>query len=440
MYTRLSAILFPLTLVALIGAGVWGYQENQEKNAILIKAENQYQRNFHDLSYHMDKLHTELGNTLAAGGDAGDYHRKGLVNVWRLTSQAQNEISALPLTLLPFTKTEAFLDQINKFTYRTSVRDLTKNPLSDEEMKALQTLYERSSDITKELRGVQAKVMANNLRWMDVEVALASQKENQDNVIIDGFRTMDKSVGQFPELNYGPTMMNVMQKRSLQTLGGADISADDAKTKAAKFLDLADPSGLAVVENGGGTEYNTYSVSGKAANTDVQLDYAKKGGQLVFFMSLRQVGGKTVDTRAARDAAAEFLDKHGYASMTLVSADEYQNVASLTFAGKSKDTIIYPEKVVVKVALDNGDIIGLQATDYLFEHKERTWPAPTLTLEQAKKELNPGFQVSGSEMAIIKNDLDEEVLCYQFTGKMNNANYRIFLNANTGLEEKIETV
>ncbi|KHF35292.1 Sporulation protein YpeB [Paenibacillus sp. P1XP2] len=82
MYKRLSAVLFPIVTLLMIGAFVWGYQENQEKNSILIKAENQYQRAFHNLSYHMDRLHSELGNTLAVSSSSNAMHRKGLINVW----------------------------------------------------------------------------------------------------------------------------------------------------------------------------------------------------------------------------------------------------------------------------------------------------------------------------------------------------------------------
>lgn len=34
MYKRLSSVMFPIFAVLLVGALVWGYQENQEKNAI----------------------------------------------------------------------------------------------------------------------------------------------------------------------------------------------------------------------------------------------------------------------------------------------------------------------------------------------------------------------------------------------------------------------
>ena len=51
MYQRLSRVMFPIMTLFFIGAIYWGYQENQEKNTILIKSENQYQKAFHDLSF-----------------------------------------------------------------------------------------------------------------------------------------------------------------------------------------------------------------------------------------------------------------------------------------------------------------------------------------------------------------------------------------------------
>ena len=41
-------------------------------------------------------------------------------------------------------------------------------------------------------------------------------------------------------------------------------------------------------------------------------------------------------------------------------------------------------------------------------------------------------------LAIINNDLGEEVLCYEFLGTIDNDTYQIFINANDGREEKVE--
>ncbi|MDD9267611.1 germination protein YpeB [Paenibacillus sp. GCM10023248] len=444
MYKRLSIVMFPFLLLALIGVGVWGYLEHQEKNTILIKAENQYQRAFHDLSFHMDKLHTELGNTLAVNSTSEPSYRKGLVNVWRLTSQAQSDITQLPLTLLPFNKTEDFLANMANFSYRMSVRDMTKQPLTEDEMKTLNALYTHSAEITNEIRGVQDKVMANNLRWMDVELALASENEVHDNAIIDGFTVVDKKVGAYEELNWGPGSLSVFSKKNISMLSGNDMTADQIKQKAAQFLGLNDTSGMQIVENGGGApEYQSFSVvvpGSDGSPNNVQLDYSKKGGQLIYFMRPRDVKETKYDLRQARDVANEFLDGHEYKDMSAVSYDQYQNIANIVFAKRQKDVTIYPQQLSVKVALDTLEVLGLQASDYLFGQKERTIPQPKVTAAEARKQLSPKMKVSSESLAVINNELDEEVLCHEFTGTMNNNIYRVYINADSGVEEKIETV
>src|SRR5699024_12770712 len=88
--------------IALAGTAFWGYQENQEKNAILIQAENSYQKSFHELTYFMDLLHDEIGTVLAMNS-----HQKlspTFVDIWRGTSEAHSNVSQLPLSLIPFTR------------------------------------------------------------------------------------------------------------------------------------------------------------------------------------------------------------------------------------------------------------------------------------------------------------------------------------------------
>jgi spore germination protein len=430
--------MFPILLVALIGAGLWGYLEHQEKNAVLIKAENQYQRAFHDLSFHVDKLHNELGNTLAFNSTSQDSYKKGLINVWRITSQAQGEISQLPLTLLPFNKTEEFLANMANFSYRAAIRDLNKQPLTEEEMKTLNALYTHASEISTDLRSMQTKVLDNNLRWMDVETALATQKEPMDNAIIDGFQTVDKKVADYSDVKWDPSAVNVFQTRDMNMLSGNEVTAEEIKQKAAQFLGIQDAGSLQVIENGPGTEYHSFSVSVPKGTDAVQMDYSTKGGQLLWFSNSREVQEKKLDIRRARDIAAEFLDTHGYGNMTAVSYDDYNNVANITFASRNNEVINYLEKLSVKVALDNGEVTGLQATDYVFDHKERQLKAPKITVEEARKVLSPNFKTEHEALALIRNDMQQEVLCHQFMGRINGGVYRIYINAETGTEEKVE--
>ncbi|CAM4223654.1 germination protein YpeB [Paenibacillus tarimensis] len=440
MYQRLSAVLFPVAALLLVGSAYWGYQEHQEKNSILIKAENQYQRAFHDLTYHVDKLHEELGNTLAVNSTSQAYHRKGLINVWRITNEAQNEINQLPLTLLPFTRTEEFLSKIANFSYKTAIRDLTKEPLTQKEYDMLLTLYKNSEDIATNLQGMQTKVLQENLRWMDVELALASSEEQEGNTLVDGFRTVDKKVSEYPELDWGPSVTRMYEKRTLKLLQGETKSAEDIRQSASHFLGIKDASVIQVEENGQGTEYQTYSAVVSDPNSDrqIKMDFTKNGGRMIWYLNPRDVDSPAVDVGTAEQAASSFLRTHGYPNMQAISFDRTDNAIVLTFAALQDEVLIYPEKLTVKVALDNGDIIGLQAADFVYAHHERTISKPSLDSKEARKALNPALRLKSERLALIENDMGEETLCYEFTGNINGGSYRIYINADTGQEEKIE--
>ncbi len=440
MYQRLSAILFPVMTLLFVGSIYWGYQELQEKNSILIKAENQYQRAFHELSYNMEQLHDQLGHTLAVNSTSNNYHRKSLVNVWRLTSDAQGKINQLPLTLLPFNKTEDFLARIASFTYRTAVRDLNKEPLTKDEYETMKTLYAKSEEITKDLQGMQSKVLQNNLRWMDVESALATEQSTRDNTIIDGFKMVDKKVEAYPEINWGPSVSAMFERRSITMLSGTPVTAQDIQQKAAQFLGVSDPGRIKVAENGQSTEYASFTASLEREGGHVQLDYSKKGGQLLRFMDHRAIGAKSVSLSEAEQKARGFLDEHGFASMTAVSYDNYGDTANISFVPKQGNVLIYPDKLTVKVGLDNGDVVGMQAEQYALEHKERKLSKPTMSEAEARKVLNPEFKLMKTREALIKNELSEEVLCYEYTGRINGHLYRIFVNADNGIEEAIEKI
>lgn len=442
MYKRVSAVLFPVVTILLIGSLMWGNQIKEDRNSIQIKAENQYQRAFHDLSYHMDRLHAEIGNTLAVNSTSQGMHRKGLMNVWRLTSEAQNEINQLPLAMLPFSKTEEFLSRIANFSYKTGVRDMTKEPLSENEIKTLKTLYTNSGDITKDLQEVRNNVISKKLRWLDVETAMAKQNEQADNTIIDGFKTVNKKVETYPELDWGPSVSSMYEKRSVKMLSGMPVTEEDITRKALKFADAGENASCQVTENGKGTDWESYTAKVQSPKgKPLSMDFTRKGGLLISYTDERQVGPKKVSVDDAMDMAGEFLAKKGYRDMKAVSADPYDNLVNFTFVREQDGVLIYPEKMTVRSALDNGEVVGFQASDFVYEHRDnREIPDPKLSIAEARKTLNTDFKELYNRKALIKNDRSEDTLCYEIGGKINGSQYRLYINADTGLEETVEVI
>jgi spore germination protein len=92
----------------------------------------------------------------------------------------------------------------------------------------------------------------------------------------------------------------------------------------------------------------------------------------------------------------------------------------------------------VKVALDDGEILGFTANNYYMNHTDRDIPDPEISEEEAKEKVNPSVDIQEEFLAVIDNDLGEEVLTYEFLGVLDNETYRIFINAMDGREEQVE--
>jgi spore germination protein len=435
----LRGIMIGVLTLGVAGAAFWGYQEHQEKNAILINAENQYQRAFHDLTYRIDLLHDKIGTTLAMNSPKS--LSPALADVWKLTSEAHANVGQLPLTLLPFNKTEEFLSNIGDFSYRAAVRNLDKEPLNDKEYQSLQQLYKQSEQIQNDLRKVQHMVLKNNLRWMDVETALASGKEAGDNTIIDGFKTVEKTVSEYGDTEFGPAFVNMQKEdENFQYLSGKEISKKEAGDIARKYAGFKNPVNVRVTENGKGSSYGFFSVSIQDEKTkqEANMDITKKGGYPIWFILSRDVNKQNVSLNEASSRAIKFLKDNNFKSLDLFESAQYDHVGVFTFVTNENNVRIYPDSIKVKVALDNGNILGFSAEDYLRTHHKREIPSPEISSKEARSTINPNVKVMEEQLAVIVNDLNQEVLCYEFLGTLGNDTYRIFINAKNGHEEKID--
>lgn len=423
--------------VITVGTGIWGYQENQEKNAILIQAENTYQRAFHELSYHMDLLHDKIGSSLAM--NSKDRLSPQLVDIWRLTSEAHSNVGQLPLALLPFNKTEEFLSNIGDFTYRTAVRDLDNKPLSDKEMSTLEELYKQSGHIKDELRQVQHLVLDNNLRWMDVELALATQDEQSDNTIIDGFKTVEKHVEGFSEANNDTSIIGTSTKdHGFKYLTGEEINEQEAIDRSLKLFNTKNQQDLTVTKSGKGSDIPLYSVSYNNGNKKGYMDMTKQGGHPVTLLIDRPLQDKKISLNEGLEKAEAYLKDFDFEDMVLYQSSEYDNIGVYSFLYNQDNVRVYSDAMEVKVGLDNGEILGFTARNYFMNHQDRQIPTPKLTVDEAKDKVNADVDIKEDHLAIIDNDLGEEVLVYEYLGVLGDETYRIFINVMDGREERVE--
>lgn len=114
------------------------------------------------------------------------------------------------------------------------------------------------------------------------------------------------------------------------------------------------------------------------------------------------------------------------------------NTTVITFVGVEKNGIlVYPDLMKVKVALDNGEITGFDARQYLMMHRKRDIKQAVINEAEARSKVNKRLTIDRVKLAIIPLPGDQERLCYEFKGKYRDNDYFVYINAENGNEENI---
>lgn len=101
----------------------------------------------------------------------------------------------------------------------------------------------------------------------------------------------------------------------------------------------------------------------------------------------------------------------------------------VNYAYTQDDVTVYSDLIKLKIALDNGEILGIEAAGYLNCHEERNISKNIITKEEARKNLNARIEIKSEGLAIIPTEYNTEILCWEFKGKSGDNEFLVYINA-----------
>ena len=195
------------------------------------------------------------------------------------------------------------------------------------------------------------------------------------------------------------------------------------------------------VENLGYSENATipeYNFSVKTLSEDnVNISISKKGGHIVYMNSNREVNTEIISQEEANEKGKEFLNNHGFKDMKETYYLKQNGIVTINYAYTQNNVVIYSDLIKVKVALDNGEVLGIETTGYLNNHTQRDVSKVSINIDEAKKTLNKDLEISSEGLAVIPTEYKTEILCYEFKGKVEDREFLVYINAENGREEDI---
>ena len=430
-YIIASIIVFVVVIGSLIAVIV-----NNNKEA-KTASENTYNMAFYQVVDYVQNVETYLAKSLISS--TPEHGAETLTNVWREANLAQAYLSQLPVESQELENTEKFLNQVSDYSYSLSRKNIYNEKLSDEDLKNLKDLHNYSVELENTLNQLSEDINSGRIKWGELSnkgnVAFAQQVSTSS---MDGFSNLEENFHQYSGLIYDGAFSEHLTKGEKKGLTGDDIDEETAKQKAIDFIgkdNVQNVENLGFSENATIPEYN-FSVKTNSEDS-ISISISKKGGHIVYMNSNREVNAESISQEEANSKGKEFLNNHGIMDMKETYYLKQDGIVTINYAYVQNDVVVYSDLIKVKVALDNGEVLGIETTGYLNNHTKRDTSKIKISKESAKKTLNKDLQISSEGMAIIPTEFETEILCYEFKGKVDDKEFLVYINAENGREEDI---
>ena len=437
MKKNVKKTIITIIMIILVGIIAWlGYSLYTKNQESVIASENMYNQALYQLVDYMQNVESYLAKaTISTGATHG---AETLTNLWREANLAQTYLAMLPIESQDLENTSKFLNQVSDYSFALSRKNIKGEKLTDDDLKNLKDLYEYSVNLSNIVNQISTDLNAGNISWSDLTGDGTVEFAQQVSGDLDISSTLEENFHEYSGLIYDGAYSEHITTKEKKGLTGEDITEDEATKKVEDFIgkdNIKEISNLGYSENANIAAY-TYSINTKKED-NVSVTISKKGGHIVYLNSNRDVAVENLTNDEAKDKGLEFLKQKGIENMEPTYYLKDEGVLTVNYAYEKGNVLMYPDLIKLKIALDNGEILGMETTGYLNNHHQRTIQNVKITQEQARKNLNKDLDIKSERLAIIPTEWESEILCYEFKGKINDTDYLVYINAETGEEEDI---
>lgn len=423
--TVLVIILFLLMLIT-------GYYAYTLRERYINTRLNTYNEAFTNVVNYVNKVENYLAKAMIS--KTPEYSADTLIQIWKDSNLASSYLAQIPLTNDGLLQTSKFLNQVSDYVYTISKKNIKQESLNDEDFENLKMFHDYALDLENTLNTLANDLNNKDLAWENISPTNGFAQAVSN---IDMFSNIDSNLNEYEGLIYDGAYSDHVEKAEKKGLTGEDIDEEKAKEIAKKFFEyeVSEVKSDGFIEN---AQIPYYDLTVKYKNdTEANIAVSKKGGHVVYASLNREVTENNVSHEEANKKGKEFLNKKGFKNMKETYYMKEENVITVNYAYEQDGVIVYPDLIKVKMALDNGEVLGIETTGYLNSHTERELVKANITMEEARSKINEKLEITKEGKAIIPTEWKTEILCYEFQGKVDGKEFLVYINVETGKEEDI---
>ncbi|MDR3318560.1 MAG: germination protein YpeB [Clostridiales bacterium] len=395
--------------------------------------ESMYKKSYYDTADELGNLEVKLSKILVSGSSA--QQARLAAEIWKQSGETQINLAQLPIDEQAITRALKFVNQLGDYSGYLNNRIQNGGGLAAEDEENLEMLYERCRQINISLAAL-SEAMSRDYKFT---AHIDRDKLGKGGgALNDSFSGVENNSVDYPKMIYDGPFSDGLDSKVYKLLErlekrGADEGAAWVKEKlGAETVTFYGPAGgdLLTYEYGaaipGGAEYY------------VQL--TQNGLKPHMIACGATVNGTRISEEKARLIAEQTASELMDCELKAVWICASDGIAYVNLAPEENGVTYYPDLIKVKIAMDYGGLIGLEANSFLMNHTERTLPAARLSEAEARARVSKKIKIESSRLALIPRPGDKEALAYEFSGTHRGHRYIVCVCALTGEELDIMRV
>ncbi|WP_432359089.1 PepSY1/2 domain-containing protein [Sporosarcina sp. UB5] len=385
---------------ALVVVSVFAFSKATENKKLALLLSNQYAEQIAEASEKLDELDSAVKQTLLFNDSDGS--KKARDNIWRLTSDIRSSISSLPIDSSFSTSWLNYLGRVGNYAKEA---DRLTEP--DE-------YYNVMSQASKNLGAMQDEWRMATTGLIDGQYSMddwlkrLSSESPQSN-----WANMGAAIKQYTEADFPLTASesDAMKKKELKDIDDAKVTKEEAIERFRILFPQVSNDVIGVEMSKPGSPYPFFHIRFADRESIGYIDITEKGGHVLSYLSERPFGKKVLPFDDIKRNAEEFLKAAGYKDV--IYEESRENNTSWHFVFVRVEPFygakVFSDVIHLKVAKDTGDIVGLNAAEYIRKEKLHRQSIKKMDWNEF---FHKDVQVVEEELAYVENERLEQRLAH----------------------------
>lgn len=437
--------------------GVWTQRLSTANQIVSMELEAERQRSFNDVAYHVEQIQASLGKGLVTGSTR--QNMRYMSDVYHHSRSAMDRFTSLPLPAEVSATLGKFVQQTGDFAASLLSTEAAGGEMNANERAELVRLRQEATNLSGQLQGIMQEYNLGGIRWtaplqftwgnlLRAPGTIGKPPTGQQapqSLLHESWEQMSLTMNELPVMVYNGPFSDHLGERQA-AVSGPPVTVEQAQQRVQTLVPNMQEYAITGVEevNGNMPAYSFRLTPAQVARGGQTTQYTavaevtRNGGQLLQFLNIRAVGNPTIDLERAQEMGQQHLQAIGYEGMVPTYSQVQAGTATLAYALQQGNVLIYPDQIKVKIALDNGEILGVDARQYLMAHHDRALDEPKVPATMAQMRLNGEAQPQRAQLTLIP-DLDGagEILAWEFVTEVQGETFLVYIDATTGQEVRI---